>query len=205
MKNMYLDQNNIWFTSDTHFNDVHICEGEVKPGVTPKKITRNFQNIDSMNTKIIDNINSLVKENDILFHLGDFSLTRTDKIKQFRDRILCKNVHLILGNHDRDISLNIDKLQLIFSSVNNYLELQLKFQLFILSHYPISSWNGLNRGSIHLHGHVHLSIDEKMGVGKKMDIGMDGNGLMPYSINDIIKLMELRPIKSDIDKDYHLE
>jgi calcineurin-like phosphoesterase family protein len=56
-----------------------------------------------------------------------------------------------------------------------------------------------------LHGHVHLPEDRKMGNGKKMDVGLDGNKIKPYSISEIIKIMEKRPIYSDVVGDHHLD
>jgi hypothetical protein len=38
-----------------------------------------------------------------------------------------------------------------------------------------------------------------------MDVGMDGNNLNPYSIGEIIKIMDKRPIFSDMDNDHHLD
>jgi hypothetical protein len=38
-----------------------------------------------------------------------------------------------------------------------------------------------------------------------MDVGVDGNNLDPYSISDIIKIMDKREIFSDIDGDHHLD
>jgi hypothetical protein len=38
-----------------------------------------------------------------------------------------------------------------------------------------------------------------------MDVGVDGNGMDPYSIDDIIKIMGKRPIFSDMDGDHHLD
>jgi calcineurin-like phosphoesterase family protein len=49
-----------------------------------------------MNEEFIDNINDLVKEDDVLWHLGDFVLAVQEKIKtqafSFRKRIRCKTV-----------------------------------------------------------------------------------------------------------------
>jgi calcineurin-like phosphoesterase family protein len=75
----------------------------------------------------------------------------------------------------------------------------------VLCHYPLQSWHGLNKGVIHLHGHVHLGREAKFGNGKKMDVGVDGNGLDPYSIDEIIKIMNKRPVGSDMSGDHHLD
>jgi hypothetical protein len=45
----------------------------------------------------------------------------------------------------------------------------------------------------------------KFGNGKKMDVGVDGNDLNPYLIDDIIKIMNKRDIASDMIKDHHLD
>jgi calcineurin-like phosphoesterase family protein len=63
----------------------------------------------------------------------------------------------------------------------------------------------MNKGVIHLHGHVHLPENCKFGNGKKMDVGVDGNGLNPYRISEIIKIMDKRMIASDMINDHHLD
>ena len=77
--------------------------------------------------------------------------------------------------------------------------------LFVLCHYPLQSWHGLNKGVIHLHGHVHLPEHRKFGNGKKMDVGVDGNNMDPYSIDEIIRIMNKRPVGSEVLDDHHLD
>jgi len=76
-----------------------------------------------------------------------------------------------------------------------------------LMHYPISSWNGLNKGVMHLHGHCHLLTNMRFGVGQRMDVGMDGHPeFRPYHvIREIVPLLKDRPIKSDIYDDHHTD
>ena len=38
-----------------------------------------------------------------------------------------------------------------------------------------------------------------------MDVGLDGNDMNVYSINEIINIMSKRDIVSDIDDDHHLD
>jgi len=63
----------------------------------------------------------------------------------------------------------------------------------------------MSKGVIHLHGHIHSGCKNKFGNGKKMDVGVDGNGLDPYSIDEIIKIMSKRSIGSEISDDHHLD
>jgi hypothetical protein len=65
----------------------------------------------------------------------------------------------------------------------------------------------MNKGVIHLHGHVHLPSNRKFGAGKKMDVGMDGHEeFRPYHIlREIIPLMNKRKSISDMPEDHHSE
>jgi hypothetical protein len=38
-----------------------------------------------------------------------------------------------------------------------------------------------------------------------MDVGVDGNGMDPYSISEIIKIMDKIPVGSDMSGDHHLD
>jgi len=251
-----LDKHKIFFTSDTHYGHTNICRGVSKwkdfNGNVPIKQTRDFNTLEDMNDAIVKSINSVVGENDILFHLGDWSFGGFENIAEFRSRIVCKNIHLILGNHDHHIERNkqltnfyknLDTLEImkgniedhyyeeykfgeywnnkvyvqdLFSSVNQYLRLQVslypgtilhtgKIDL-VLMHYPIASWHNMNDNVIHLHGHVHLPPNKKLAQGKAMDVGVDGNGLMPYSLNEITRIMDKQPIaKLSLPSDHHEE
>jgi calcineurin-like phosphoesterase family protein len=166
-----------------------------------------------MNTALVDNINNKVGENDILIHLGDWSFGGFEMIEQFRSRIVCKNIHLVLGNHDHHIERNKEGIQSLFSSVQNYLKLEVRKPVsktmmerfnFVCMHYPIASWHDMNQGVIHLHGHVHLPSDIRVADGKAMDVGVDGNGLEPISLDEVLSLMEKQPIrKLELPKDHH--
>jgi len=199
----------IFITSDWHFGHKNIVRGvtnwRTQDGEVPVGSTRDFETIDKMNQQLVDNINTLVGQDDTLIMLGDVSFGGFDNIGIFLDRLICKNIHLTLGNHDHHIQNNRGDIQTRFLSVNHYLEVRLNDRNFVLCHYPLQSWNNMNKGVIHLHGHVHLPKHRKFGHGKKMDVGVDGNGMNPYSIDEIIKIMDKRPIGSDMSGDHHLD
>ena len=166
-----------------------------------------------MNSAIVNAINDKVGENDVLIHLGDFSFGGFQNIEEFRRRIICKNIHLILGNHDHHIERNKDGVRFLFSSVNHYAVLNLrrpgrdkemeKYSI-VLCHFPIASWDSMNQGRIHLHGHVHLEPHNKIAEGRAMDVGVDGNGMEPYSLDEILKLLKDRPVRRlTLPADHH--
>lgn len=202
----------IWFMSDPHYNHTNICRGVSNWNDDDK--TRDFPTLEKMNDTIVNNINSKVGQDDTLFCLGDWSFGGFDSIVEFRNRIVCKNIHLILGNHDHHIERNKNDCQKLFSSVNQYLKLNVSLYPgttvyrgdydFVLFHYPIASWDNMNKGVIQLHGHVHLPENQKVSAGKAMDVGMDGNNMQVYSVMDIVKIMNEQPIKKlSLPQDHH--
>jgi calcineurin-like phosphoesterase family protein len=205
----------LWFTSDTHYNHSNICRATTQ-WKDADNVTRNFSSLERMNDELVFWINERVAQDDILIHLGDWSFGGFESIKTFRDRIVCKNIHLVLGNHDHHIERNKDDIQSIFSSVSQYLYLDVsrwvnEWKLnkkerhrFVCMHYPIASWNGMNDGVIHLHGHVHLPHQLRVSEGRAMDVGVDGNEMEPISLENILKIMEHQPIaKLALPKDHH--
>lgn len=98
---------NLFFCSDPHFNHKNLCRGV---STWPKtninyflKATRNFQTLEDMNNELVYRINRVVGPNDHLFCLGDWSFGGIEQIYKFRKQINCKNIYLILGNHDHHI------------------------------------------------------------------------------------------------------
>jgi calcineurin-like phosphoesterase family protein len=158
-----------------------------------------------MNNRLVNGINNVVGQDDTLIMLGDVSFGGFENIGIFLDRLICKNIHLILGNHDTHIENDRENIQSRFLSVQHYLEVNINDKNFVLCHYPLQSWNGLNKGVIQLHGHVHLPANRKFGNGKRMDVGVDGNDMVPYSIDGIIKIMNKIPVGSDMSGDHHLD
>jgi calcineurin-like phosphoesterase family protein len=201
----------LYFTSDTHYGHSNICRATTRWSEADN-LTRDFKSLDEMNSVLVDRINDTVGQDDILIHLGDWSFGGFEDIKEFRDRIVCKNVHLVHGNHDHHIRREKGDIQQIFTSTQDYLHLDVrkpngklidKFSL-ICMHYPIASWNGMNDGVIHLHGHVHLPPNLRVNQGKAMDVGVDGNNLYPISLEEILSIMKNQPVrKLELPKDHH--
>ena len=200
----------------THYNHKNICSSTTEWKDANDK-TRDFKSLNHMNDTIVNNINRRVGEDDILFHLGDWSFGGFEKIQEFRDRIICKNIHLVFGNHDKHILNNKSDIQRLFSSISHYIDLDVRrpskkgkgsidrFR-FILMHYPIASWDSMNDGVMHLHGHVHLPKHQRIGNGRSLDVGIDGNGLEPISLDEVVSLLKDQPIdKLCLPQDHHVK
>jgi calcineurin-like phosphoesterase family protein len=206
---------NLFFVSDTHFSHANICSATTKWKDAGDTV-RQFSSLDEMNRTIVDNINAVVGEDDILFHLGDWSFGGFEQIEKFRSQLVCKNIHIVLGNHDHHIEKDKDGIQSLFSSVHSFIpHLLVKREKegskgmlerfgFCVFHYPIASWIDMNQGVIHLHGHVHLPKHLRLGEGRSLDVGMDGNAMKPYSLDEVMRLVKNQPIrKLVLPKDHH--
>jgi len=124
---------------------------------------------------------------------------------------------LVLGNHDHHVERNKNNIQQLFTSVNHYVNLDLRIPSiknkgqmdkykFILCHFPIASWDGMKDKVMHLHGHVHLPKHQRIGNGRSIDVGVDGNNLEPISLNEVISLLKDQPIdKLCLPRDHHVK
>ena len=193
-----IDQlDNIYVLSDSHYGHSNLVRGISTWDLSRKDVSgnilgvRDFDTLEEMNQTLIDNINSIVPTDGILFHLGDFSFGGKQNIEIFRNQINCKNLHLITGNHDKSIEKG--QFDHLFSSRQKYLELEVgKHLKFVLFHFAIDSWDNLKRGAFHLHGHHHWTGNQRFGNGRKMDVGVDGNNLKPYKLADVIEMLKDR-------------
>lgn len=195
---------NIWFTSDTHYHHKNIVRGtsswsdEENDGSShSRQSTRDFDTLEDHDDELVKVFNGLIKPNDILYHLGDWSFGGHEQIKLFRNRLQCKNIHLIFGNHDQHIEPIDSVYRQCFSSVQYVKELSFKIDSGIsgrygktkifLSHYSHQVWNKSHHGAIHLFGHSHGSLK---GIGRSMDVGVDTHNLYPYHLNEIVDIMK---------------
>jgi calcineurin-like phosphoesterase family protein len=201
----------VFITSDTHYDHKNLCRGVTEwrllDGSIPIEETRDFETLEQMNNTIVTNINKIVGKDDILIHLGDWSFGGFEKISEFRSNINCKEIHLLIGNHDHHIEDNKENVRSLFTTVNDFVTFEYKKKKIECFHYPIASWNKLRTGRIHLHGHCHLNNDIKFSCGKRMDVGFDGHPeFRPYDLElEVLNVMENFEIKSGLgDFDHHV-
>lgn len=148
-----------------------------------------------MTEHILKQINDHVAYDDILINLGDFVFKNHKFIPKLRERIICKNVHHIIGNHDT----KIEQYQDSFNSMSDIMELNYHGHKFILCHYAMRVWHHMYNGNYHLYGHSHDSIDKHPNKpwGKSMDVGIDSayrilGEYRPFNIKEIIGILSKR-------------
>lgn len=182
----------IWFTSDLHLGHTRILEHQ------PARAAA-FGGIHSMDGALIDSINSVVKPDDELWHLGDFCWKASQAAK-YRQQIKCRTIFSVVGNHDSS------SLSRCFSGswdirVKTFRVEDSEYR-FHLCHYPMLSWSAMHHGSFHLYGHSHGTYEDKLDLilpgRRSMDVGIDAiyNKLglwRPVSLEEVINLLTGKP------------
>lgn len=133
-----------WIISDTHFGHTNII----------KYCNRPYKNVEEMDEDIIQKWNKFVQPDDIVYHLGDFSLSKKDSLSKLVSKLNGKIV-LIRGNHDREnykAYINAG-----FYAVYNLPVILDDF--IILSHHP--KFIEKNSPYINIYGHVHDSTSNE--------------------------------------------
>lgn len=127
-----------FFIADTHFNHRNIIQYCNRP----------FDSVEEMNEVIINNWNSVVGKDDIVYLLGNFCFGNKETIANFRKQLKGR-IYLVKGNHD---NYNIKTYyEAGFEKV--YDKPIILEDFFILSHKPMFITE--NMPYVNIYGHVH--------------------------------------------------
>jgi len=154
-----------FFTSDEHyghFNIISYCQ-------------RPFVDTEEMDNSLIARHNEVVGVDDVVYHLGDFTLKDNDIAQNYIRRLSGKHIFL-KGSHDNWLPNDYQKI----------LELKIDDQYLVLCHYAMKVWSRSHYNSWQLFGHSHGYLEE---AGKQLDVGVDTNNFYPYSFEEIKKIM----------------
>ena len=138
-----------------------------------KYCNRPFESVEQMNDVLIINWNSVVGNDDIVFHLGDFCFCGSTKTREILEQ-LNGNIVLIKGNHDYNSTLKL------FDEVYQQIHINIEDKSIYLNHFPFASFP---ENSYQLFGHIHSSS----GIYSKnqYDVGVDNNNYKPISWDKI--------------------
>mgnify|MGYP006266827901 CR=1 FL=1 len=109
-----------------------------------------------MNEHLVDQWNSAVSKDDIVYHLGDFGF---QEIGHYRG-LLNGHIHLIRGNHDKEKHIQAFG----FASIQDYLILDVSGMKVLMVHRPPhrENWTvvpNIAKYDVCLYGHVHNNHD----------------------------------------------
>jgi calcineurin-like phosphoesterase family protein len=170
----------IFFTSDTHFGHNNIIEGKSNWGF------RKFIDTDHMDTVLIANWNSVVRPQDTVYVIGDFTMGRN--AKKYLDRLLGKKI-LISGNHDKSPTLEAG-----WSEIFDYKEINVEGQHIVLCHFSFKVWNRSHHGSMNLYGHSHGTLPDDPNS-LSIDVGVDCHNYFPISFEQVKAIMSKKTFK----------
>lgn len=178
---------NTWFTSDWHLGHKNILEYD----------NREFESIGKHDIHLVNMYNSLVKDEDDVYFIGDFSLA-SKSITEFYMSQLRGNKFFTKGNHDKSDTIKL------YEKYGTYLGREVKIDIggvdIILNHFAMRVWENSHHGSLHLYGHSHDSL-ERFPWGRSMDIGiMSAKRILgkyiPFNFyEDILPILLKREIK----------
>lgn len=172
----------IWLTSDTHF--CHDREFVYGP--------RGFTNIEDMCEAIVKRWNSVVKPEDIVYHLGDVMLNDNEKGMEFLKR-LNGQIYILRGNHDTNTRVNLYmEAPNVFDCGTYARVIKYGKYHFYLSHYPTMTSNLENNAHIsehiiNLYGHTHQMDNFYQDIPFMYHVGMDSHDCYPVDLDTVIE------------------
>ncbi|WP_035218557.1 hypothetical protein [Desulfatibacillum aliphaticivorans] len=179
----------LFFTSDHHFGHEAII----------RFCNRPFESHAEMDAELIRRWNEVVDFDDVVFHLGDFTLRNKKDARHYFSR-LRGNIK-VLGNlwhHDKgwlprkpgpsDLQSRsgtpIEILPpIIVVDIKGLVE-DNKKQRIVLCHYPLAEWDAMHYGAYHLYGHTH---GNHVNLGLSFDIGVDCTNFYPMEFSDVVE------------------
>lgn len=191
----------VWFTSDLHFGHERIIE----------LCSRPFEDVEHMNTAMVERWNEDVFDTDVVFILGDLALGKLDESLEWVSMLNGRKL-LVPGNHDRVWSGYPKKGKPVRpEDVTRYenagiqvIDEKLDYRptgeddlIFTLCHFPdvgdshdadrFDEWRPSRpyRPNVLVHGHVH----EKWRTnGPRINVGVDVWDFRPVPEHDLVRL-----------------
>ena len=157
-----------WFIADTHFMHKGILE----------MCNRPFRTLAQHDRYLVDAWNNTVRKHDIVWFLGDFAFGTVEDCGKLLAQLHGRK-RLVRGNHDK-ASFCQDPG---WEQVHDLVEEVIDGQRVVMCHYPMASWRGSHRGTVHLYGHVHGRLE----VPGAADVGVDTWGYRPIGLREIVQ------------------
>ena len=164
-----------FYTSDHHFMFAPMIDFADRP----------YKSASAMGADMINKWNMMVKKDDVVYYLGDFSTHNEHKVRLMTIfEQLNGRKHLIVGNHD-DATVQ----RLPWKSVSMYDTVRPESEtpmVVHMSHYPPKPQER-DDNRLYLHGHLHTKGPSDF---PSYDVGVDANYFAPVHESIIVKKAE---------------
>lgn len=177
----------IWVTADTHFGEADALTMFGRP----------FADVATMDDAIVEAINQRVTRGDILLHLGDFCgphpegrKAQAAHARRIRDRIRCRRIDLVRGNHDP----SGDRFESLFRRIDDLRSWRTAADRLRLNacHWPLRLWRGQFKGALLLHGHAHGGLSA---MPRAIDVGVDCWQWKPIELSSLVAWTMRTPVE----------
>jgi calcineurin-like phosphoesterase family protein len=183
----------VFFTSDPHFGHANVI----------KYCSRPFTDVQHMNEMMVVRWNEIVRPEDTVYVLGDFSLGK-NWVREITPRLMGTK-HLIAGNHDWCHPVHAKKPEKIEKFTKLYLEsgfasvklediIEVEGRRIRLHHMPYQGdhtpderyheWRPKDDGLWLFHGHVH---DLWRFKGRQINVGVDQWDFRPVGLETLME------------------
>ena len=161
-------QSDVWISSDWHLGHENIAKH------------RGFSSFEEHDDTVINNINKVVSKRSKLFVLGDVTINK--RSLPILERINCKNLELIFGNHD---TAGIHEYLKYFTKVHGFR----RYKNFWLSHCPVLS-SEMYRCRGNIHAHIHNKSNSVQPPLPHFNVNVDMNDMAPVNFTTILNTFE---------------
>lgn len=178
----------IWLTSDWHLGHHNIIEYCHRP----------FKGIFQMDQAILSRYRELVQPNDIVYHLGDVSLTRPQRVQKLWQLQDLPGIKILLmGNHDRGEPK--EWWGMFDTVITRGVALPWGTQRLLLSHFPpllapqqrdqrfVKYRPKLAAGWVSVHGHSH---EIPRCAPRRVNVCVDAWDFYPVPLKAVLELAE---------------
>lgn len=162
---------NIWLISDTHFGHENILKYSDRP----------FSSVEEVDEVMVERWNSVVKQGDKVYHLGDVFFGPKENFQKLWGRLNGAK-RLVVGNHD-DIK---------YLSAGGFFKKVYMWRVFtehnlLLTHVPIHEASIHERivvaGGVNVHGHIH---EKPSPTGPYKCVCVEQTNYYPVNIEEVL-------------------
>ena len=140
---------------------------------------------------LLNKLNSQINDDDVVYHLGDFTFYKDKELIKHLVGKLKGNWNFILGNHDNESHIREACKGTRHNVIGHYHEITVNKVKVCLFHFPVEEWHQIHRGAWHFHGHLHGQKGhggfEIRDMDRRMDLGVDAHpDHLMYDMEELI-------------------